>query len=279
MFFIFLSGNHELYNFNRSDLSAIFDKFLFNQNNYHSMLNLERSVSLTCDDNSKPLYYKFNPIKGVKFISLDTYDISVLGYESTHWKYKFASEILEKYHGHTDVDLWDTDDCLVGSLKRFQSSNGLLSEEQLKWLNEELEISDQKNEMVIVFGHVGLHPQSCGWDSILWNYDQVIECFNKHSSVVAYFSGHAHNSGYAYEGGIHYIVLHGIIETDPASDAFSTVTIYEDHIDIDGKGVEQKFNLSLPKSYSFDCSSDFEKQICELSHIEEVHMVEINVEV
>lgn len=211
-------------------------------------------------------------MKGVKMISLDTYDISVLGYDPSHPKYKIASNILEKYHGHTDFELWDSDRTLVGNEKRFQSSNGALSEEQLEWLNKELHESDLENEIVIVFGHVGLHSQSCGWDSLLWNYDQVIECFHRHRCVVAYFSGHAHNSGYALDDGIHYVVFHGVIETDPKEEAFATITVFDDRIFIDGKGVEQQMTLKLRQSIG--------TTTMEIDHVEDgVHIVEIEVEV
>lgn len=195
-----------------------------------------------------------------------------------------AANLLEKYHGHRDFELWDTDKTLIGTDKRFQSSNGGLSEEQLTWLANELDESDLKKEIVIVFGHVGLSPQSCGPDSLLWNYQQVIDCFNAHSCVVAYFSGHAHNSGYAFHHGIHYVVYHGIIETNPESEAFATVTLFEDRMLIDGKGVEQQLNLHFnpaifshtEKTAQVDESTFAENS----SAIEEsMHMVEIKVNV
>lgn len=215
----------------------------------HASFHIDAPISA-----SPALYYKFSPIKGVKFISLDTYDISVLGYDETHLKYKLAANILQTYHGTDDVEVWDTDQKLFGEEKRFQASNGAISKEQLKWLDDELANSDLNNELVIVFGHVGLHPNSCGWDSILWNYDEVIDCFNRHSCVFAYFNGHAHNSGYTFENGIHYIVLHGIIETSPDTEAFITVSIFENNMLIDGRGVENKLTLNYYKNYSFEQS-------------------------
>ena len=82
----------------------------------------------------------------------------------------------------------------------------------------------------------------------MWNYEKVLECFNAHSCVVAYFSGHAHNSGYAFDNGIHYAVFHGVIETEPEKEAFATVTLYEDKMFIDGRGVEQQLTLSLNRT-------------------------------
>ena len=191
------------------------------------------------------LYYKFTPHKGVKFIALDCFDISVIGHEPSHPNYKIAEEILFQHHGHHDFDGWDLDDGLVGQNRRFQSSNGALSEDQLKWLDEELAESDLNNELVIVFGHVGLHPDSTDWNTIMWNYDEVISCFNKHNCVVSYFCGHSHVQGYTYSNGIHYVVFHGIIETSPEFVSFATVTLYSDRMEIEGHGLEQSRVLSL----------------------------------
>ena len=208
----------------------------------------------------------------------------MLGHDKSHQKYKLASDLLEHHHGHTDFELWDSDKTLIGPNKRFQSSNGALSKEQLEWLDKELQDSDLKNEVVIVFGHVGLHPKSCGWDSLLWNYDTVLECFNAHSCVAVYFSGHAHNSGYAFENNIHFYVSHGIIETNPEQEAFATVSLYKDKIFIDGKGVEQQLTLNLNRTInngtSITADEDcFEECVEEENGNQEVHLVEIEVEV
>jgi manganese-dependent ADP-ribose/CDP-alcohol diphosphatase len=199
------------------------------------------------------LYYKFTPSPGVKFISLDCYDISVLGHDPNHQNYITAAELLHKYHGHYDWDLWDTDDNLLGSDIRFQSSNGAISEEQLKWLENELQESDLKEELVIVFGHVGLHPDSSEWNTIMWNYEEVIACFNRHPSVVAYLSGHAHNHGYASANGVHYVVFQAIIETSPQYESFATISLFDDRMEIEGHGVEQSRVLYLQnRTYASD---------------------------
>lgn len=234
-------------------MSYLFDKYLFeHSHSEHSFgVNNPKAALSTIDGDtsSHPLYYKFYPAEGVKFISLDTYDISVLGYAESHPKFQLAAALLEQYHGHRDQDLWDTDQALPpGPDRRFQASNGALSEEQLAWLDAELADSDLQQEIVVVFGHVGLHPGSCGWDSLLWNYERVLEIFGGHRCVVAYFSGHAHNAGYAEENGIHYVVYHGVIETAPTEDCFATVSLFADpgggRLVVDGRGVEQ--SLTLP---------------------------------
>lgn len=271
-------GNHELYNFSRVELFNLFDTFMFGQLDLKRSFHMVHSKS-SSNDRINSLYYKFTPKKGIKFIHLDMYEISVLGYSSEHANYKLGSTILETHHGHTDFELWDTDHCLHGPNKRFQSSNGAVSEEQLDWLEHELHDSDGKHEIVFVFGHAGLHHNSCGWDSILWNYDQILNCFNRHSCVVAYFNGHAHNFGYAVDNGIHFISFHGVIETAPDVDAFATISIHSDTMIVDGRGVEPYLNLPLKHKYHEPSNEDDLSIVEPLYEVNSLHLVEVEVKV
>lgn len=47
------------------------------------------------------------------------------------------------------------------------------------------------------------------------------------------------------QNNVHYIVLHGIIETNPDQDAYSTVTITRTRMIVDGRGCEQSLDLPL----------------------------------
>ena len=247
---LIITGNHELYNFKRTELANLFRESLFKRMEVNAEsigLNGLKLLPENPVNDEMSLHYKFIPIAGLKFISLDCFDISVLGHDPLHKNYLRAAEILQQHHGCHDTDVWDTDGHLVGPNKRFQSSNGAISEDQLQWLETELQESDDKNEKVIVFGHVGLHPDSSDWITTVWNYEEVIACFNRHPSVVAYLSGHAHMSGYAYANGVHFVSFQAIIETPPDTEAFATVTVFEDRIEIEGYGNEVTRVLHLHK--------------------------------
>lgn len=237
-------GNHELYNFQRIELAKHFaqtvnkmhipkDIFAFPKSSTTSKDAIDSKRDLT-------LYYKFCPVPGVKCISLDCFEISVIGYDKLHPNYQEAAKILYEHHGHDDFDGWDCDVLLTGLEKRFQQMNGAISKEQLEWLDQELTESDELGEKVIVFGHVSLSPDSSDWSCLLWNYSDVINIFHQHSCVVGYFSGHTHNAGYALDShGIHYIVLNGIVETAPDDMAFITVSVFADRMEIKGHGREE----------------------------------------
>ena len=137
------------------------------------------------NDENTMLYYKFVPIKGIKVLALDCFDISVIGHSSDSAKYKEAAEILCK-NNHSNFDRWDFDEHLEGLNKRFQTQNGGFSENQLKWLQNELEESEREGEKVIVFGHTGLHPDSCDASCLAYNYDKVLEIFDRVNCVIAY---------------------------------------------------------------------------------------------
>lgn len=242
-----------MYNFKRCELAQLFQESLLKRMKINAESVGFKPLNLKPErpnPDDMTLYYKFKPNPRVKMIALDCFEISVIGYDPNHCNYQRAAEILYHHHGHDDYDGWDTDHLLSDSYKRFQSSNGAVSESQLNWLDNELSESDENNEKVVVFGHVGLHPKSCNWDAILWNYDEVISCFNRHKSVVAYFCGHTHNQGYAIENGIHYVVFHGIIETSPQDQAFATVTIYENEMEIQGFGLEKTRVLDITPNNS-----------------------------
>lgn len=82
-------------------------------------------------------------------------------------------------------------------------------------------------------------------------------------------SGHAHQSGYTVdENNVHYIVLHGIIETNPDQDAYSTVTITQTRMIVEGRGSEQCLDLPLRKSIesSSETSAELTEEISEATN-------------
>lgn len=229
------TGNHELYNFGRPQLVSLLRESLAQQEMRHHPHHDDRH-----------LYYSFTPVDGIRVIALDCFEISIIGYEKHDDNYMTAADILTKYHGHEDDLLWDGDGPLLGLERRFQAQNGGISDKQLSWLERELTQADGRREKVIVFGHCCVSPDSCDPTCLMWNYDQLISCFSRHPSVVAYLSGHAHNAGHATDAnGIHYLVFHGVIESDPASQAFATFSVYDNRLEVEGKGTEPSMSLPI----------------------------------
>lgn len=147
-------GNHELYNFDRKELAALF---------YNSIKKLDIPPEMFCptkpsEENpsiSTPvLYYKFSPVNSVKCISLDCFDVSVLGYDEANLNYQEAAKVLTSRHGHSVFEDWDSNGSLLGLDVRFQQMNGALGKEQMMWLDAELKESDELGQKVIVYGNI-----------------------------------------------------------------------------------------------------------------------------
>ena len=154
-------------------------------------------------------YYDF-VCKGWRFIVLDT----------TGTNYEGAQALLQKLKdkGAPNAQPW----------------NGGVDPAQKAWLITCLKKAAQKNEHVIVFGHIPLFPFNA---HNLWNDQEIIDVFESAGNVVAYINGHNHAGNYGEKNGIHYLNLAGMVET-PDQTAYATIDIYADHLEVNGTGRE-----------------------------------------
>lgn len=90
-----------------------------------------------------------------------------------------------------------------------------------------------------------LHPLVCTPDCLLWNYDAVLALLHKHRGVVALcLAGHCH-AAHVYrdpESGIVHCTLDSPLEQ---RDAYSTVRMYEDRIEVQGFGANASVVVRL----------------------------------
>jgi len=199
-----LIGNHDLYNFTRSDprLKALFRK-----------------------SESGTYYYSFSPAHGWKFIVLDPFDISTI--DPAHGSAEDAWELLKK-HNQNDVrdDKGDWYKDLEGDAKRWVPPNGALSEQQLRWLEQELARSEDRGERVVLLTHLPLLPTYHGNPALLWNFDEVKRICDKSSSLVLVLSGHDHAGGYVVDqAGVHHVTLPSPLNCKEGDVAFATVDV------------------------------------------------------
>jgi 3',5'-cyclic AMP phosphodiesterase CpdA len=116
-----------------------------------------------------------------------------------------------------------------------QSWNGAISDNQLRWLENELTAAKSANQRVIICGHFPLLPSK---DSHrLWNADAVVQVIDRHPHVAAYLNGHNHKGNYAHAGHCHYVNFKGMVET-ATDNPFAIVSCYEDRITVEGFGPE-----------------------------------------
>ena len=125
-------GNHELYNFKKSDL---LNGPLFKDNGHEI----------------SKAYYDFSPHAGYRIVILDCYDIAMLGYEPTDEKYIEAETLLRKHNNNHDLN---SPTGLEHLERRFLQFNGAIGQDQLSWLEGVLQAAEDNHEQVIIAGEI-----------------------------------------------------------------------------------------------------------------------------
>ncbi|XP_013393714.1 manganese-dependent ADP-ribose/CDP-alcohol diphosphatase [Lingula anatina] len=226
-------GNHDLYNFQHSDLiqSALFDSVRkLPQNNSDTLQD-----GRTCYDINEPSgYYSFEPCSQYRIICLDCYDFGVPGQHVDSPQYLIAKEILLQNNSNNDLN---SPEGLHGCQRRFVQYNGGVGEKQLQWLRKELQLAESKDQKVIVCGHNPIFVESSDPQCLCWNYEEILDILHSHNNVVMYMCGHDHDGGYAIDKhGIHHVTFPGIIETPPELNAYVTIDVFTDRIEMCGLG-------------------------------------------
>ena len=135
------------------------------------------------------------PHPGWRFIVLDSFAISTVGYPPDHPRNCAAWELLDAHNpndcARRDIDLSQG---MSGVDSRWMPFNGAHGKEQLTWLKTELESAKAEKQRVVILTHVGVCPGACDDHSLSWDYDQVLELLHGpgRGVVAALLSGHDH---------------------------------------------------------------------------------------
>ncbi len=180
-----------------------------------------------------PGYYVKELPHGWTIIVLDTTEISGhSGFPEGSWQYKEA-RAYEAAH--------------LISEKEPQMSpwNGGVSEQQMKWLKEQLKAAEAAGRRVIVAAH---HPLGTGAGRathMAWNCRAIeAACLESPAFRVA-LHGHDHEGGYAAlaplgaaagGGDRHFVTLEGLVEAPEGSNAYAMLRFFEDKIELEGVG-------------------------------------------
>lgn len=101
--------------------------------------------------------------------------------------------------------------------------------------------AEAKGGRVIVQGHYPIYPKD---QHNMWDDARLVELFTSHPAFALYMNGHNHAGNYGQIGNQHFVNFKGMVETAAAT-AYSTVEVYDDRIEILGKGVEESRTLAL----------------------------------
>ena len=73
--------------------------------------------------------------------------------------------------------------------------------------------------------------------NVVWDSDDVLEVLHRYKCVVAVIAGHDHDGDLMVdEHGIHHIIMPGVIETAPGDQAYASVHVYENKLELRGTG-------------------------------------------
>eukprot|EP00887_Chlorella_sp_A99_P002374 scaffold10.g2374.t1 len=211
-----LLGNHCLYNAPRG------------------VLNQRLGISAHQGQKGAPhSYYSYTPAPGWRFIALDGYDVSILGWPAGHPLHELAAARLAANNPNANKN---SAEGLEGVARRYVMFGGGMSDRQLAWLEGELGAARGAGERAVLLCHLGFHPSTCPPSCLSWDYDRVLTLAHAHADVaVATLTGHAHRDGYVCdEMGIHHRVCAAVLETPPGRDCYGIVSVYEDRMEVEG---------------------------------------------
>ncbi|CAN6447319.1 unnamed protein product [Victoria cruziana] len=217
-------GNHCLYNLPRDDLI--------------SLLKMP-----ACHGHA---HYEFSPTPEYRFVVLDAYDISAIGWPKDHPNTLKAFEILNAKNPNVEKN---SPTGLAGLDRRYLMFNGAVGKPQLEWLDSVLRDATRLKQKVIVCCHLPLHPGAASAEALLWNYDEVMCIIHRYHCVKVCLAGHDHKGGYCVDShGIHHRVLEAALECPPGSDAFGHVDVYHDRLSL--LGVDRMLSTDMAFDFS-----------------------------
>lgn len=168
-----------------------------------------------------------------RFVVLDTQDMAIQG----GWA---------ENSGHYQQSVAMLESLKATGAENAQEYNGGIGTEQKQWLRNLLEQADADGKKAIVFGHLPLMP--VGEKHTLWNGSQIVELFESHSCVKAYFCGHQHGDGYTFENGIHYVTFEAMVDAADKDGAWAVVSATSDGLLIEGSGAVTSRQLAIDNS-------------------------------
>lgn len=173
-------------------------------------------------------YYTFD-WGDLRFVVLDTQDVAIQGgWPENSPSFLNAIAMLERLRR-------------VGAANA-QEYNGGVGREQMDWLNAVLDEADSQKKRVIVFGHLPLLP--AGETHTLWNAEDIVAMFERHSCVKAYFCGHIHRGNTLQQNGIHYVSFEAMVDWADQTAVWYEIRLAPDVIEARGAGIQQHWILS-----------------------------------
>ena len=234
-------GNHDYYSFDRNELLKYF---------------IPQQHKRECS--YEKLYYDWRPngTTGWRFICIDSYDVSLIGYSSYEHE-KQAKDMLIK-NNPNDLSIsggWFKD--LPDDKFRFVPYNGAVSYQQLRWLKSVLRRAQENNEKCICFCHQPIY--STKLQSLVWNSEDILDVLHSFGDTVQmWIAGHDHGGHYSVDAqGIHHVVPPAPLECEQGAKAYGFIEVREHELILNWTGsTPRKSALSWPNRFKIRSSRD-----------------------
>lgn len=165
-----------------------------------------------------------------RFLFLDTTDLSIYAQAKESPKYIVAEKLWNE--SKAKGEMWA------------QTWNGAIGSSQLDWIETECKLATDQGARVLIFSHHPVFPENI---HNLWNSSRLLEIVEKQSSIAAWLNGHNHAGNLGEKSGVPFVTLKGMVETKNTN-AFSTLRLYEDRIQILGHGREPSAEFAIRKN-------------------------------
>ncbi len=165
-------------------------------------------------------YYSFSR-SGFRFVFLNGTEVSTFANPEGTPLHDEAKSILEEFKAK--------------KRKNAQDWNAAIGRDQVVWLKAQIARAARAGENVIISCHWPILPDNV---HNLWNDQEILTLIDENSeTVVAWFNGHNHAGNYAERNGVHYLTVHGMVDT-PDTNAFAVIDILPNALRIKGSGRE-----------------------------------------
>jgi manganese-dependent ADP-ribose/CDP-alcohol diphosphatase len=209
----------------RKDLNQVVDAFSRLTCEVHHVIGnhclevpraeLEKQLGL------KQNYYSFIHSRW-RFINVDSMAFSIGGLDESDPAYLKAKDWLDQHKSdaYPSARAW----------------NGGLGEQQREWLKLELASAEQAGQKVVVFSHHPVLAESSTKGHLLWDHAEVLAILDQAPAFTAWINGHDHAGGFAERNGRSFLTLPAVVNADPANNAYATVDVFVDRMEIHGVG-------------------------------------------
>ena len=167
-------------------------------------------------------------------------------FEHNNWHFIVLDGNDLSFHGALSTQKKQQTDSLYNLLKKdslpyLQTWNGGMSNTQLKWVKEELELATANKKLVGFYCHFPLQPID---GHNMWNGNDLLSLISDYSCVKLFFNGHNHAGAYVMKDGVHFLTFKAMVDSRDST-SFATVSFTKDSILVQGYGKEISRVLKL----------------------------------